>query len=57
MAKCDLLKVSFVRNFRNKKCVGFSLTFFGNEKQYCIIKTVEMFIFRPLINIFQSLFD
>ena len=33
-----------------KKWVGFSLTSFGNLKCDCVIKTIEMFNFLPVIN-------
>ena len=33
-----------------KKCVVFSLTSFDTLKYHCVIKTVEMFNFLPLIN-------
>ena len=50
MIKCNLLQLSFVWNFHNKKCVQFSLTSFGTWKKNFAIKTVEIFSFLPLIN-------
>ena len=50
MIKCSLLKFSFIKNFHDKKCVEFSLTSFDFLKYDCVIKTVELFNFLPLIN-------
>ena len=50
MIQGNLLKFSFVWNFHNKKCVGFSLTSFDTLKNDCVIKTIEMLIFLSLIN-------
>ena len=36
--------------FMIKKCVVFNLTFLGTLKDNCLIKTLEMFNFMPLIN-------
>ena len=36
--------------FMIKKCVVFSLTYFGTLKCDCVIKTIEMFNFLSLIN-------
>ena len=33
-----------------KKCVEFSLTSFGTVKYDCVIKTIEILSFLPLIN-------
>ena len=57
--KCDLLKLSFVWDFQQKKRkkrngVQFCLTSFGTEKWSCVIKAVEMFIFFPPINVSNS---
>ena len=46
----DLLKLSLVWDFHNKKYVKFSLTSFGTAKSDCVIKAVEMFSFLLLIN-------
>ena len=43
------LKFSFVWNFHNKKYVVFSLSFLGSLKHDCVIKTIDMFNFLPLI--------
>ena len=31
-------------------CVEFSATSFGTSMYYCVVKTIEMFNFLPLIN-------
>ena len=33
-----------------KKCVEFNLTSFGTLKYHCVIKTIEILSFLPLIN-------
>ena len=33
-----------------KKCVEFNLTSFGTLKYDCVIKTIEILTFQPLIN-------
>ena len=45
MIKCNLLKLSFVRNIPNKKCVELSLTSFGTAKNDCVIKTGDQFCY------------
>ena len=36
--------------FMMKKCVEFNLTSFGTLKYECVIKTIEILSFLPLIN-------
>ena len=50
MIYCNLLKLSLIRNFYNKKCVVLSLASFGTLKYDCVIKTIEMLIFLPPVN-------
>ena len=50
MIKFDLLTLTFIWNFHNKKCIVFSLTSFGALKYDCVIKTRKMFNFLYLIN-------
>ena len=50
MIHCNFLKLYFVWNFHNKKCVVYSQTSFGTLKYDCVIKTSEMSIFQSLIN-------
>ena len=47
MIKCNLLKISSVCNFYNKKV---SLISFGTVKCHLVIKTREIFNFLPVIN-------
>ena len=47
MILCNVLKLSFVRNFRDKKVSSIS---FGTLKYDCVIKTREIFNFLPQIN-------
>ena len=44
-----MFKFSFIWNF-HKKCVALSLTSLDTLKYDCVIKTIEMFNFLPLIN-------
>ena len=47
MILCNLLKFYFIWNFHDKeKC----LTSFGALKYCCVLKTIEMFHFMPVIN-------
>ena len=55
MIKCDLSKIFFVSNLHNKKCVEFSLTYFGTLKYDCVIKISEMLNFLPLINSYVTI--
>ena len=49
MISCNLLKLSFF-NFYDKKCVEFSQTSFDTLSYDCVINTIEIFNFLPLIN-------
>ena len=44
----NLLKFSCIQDFCDKKWVVFSVRFFGNLKDDCVIKTIEIFNFPPL---------
>ena len=50
MIYCNLLKLSFILDFHNKKCVELSLASFGSLKYDCVIKASEMLKFLTLIN-------
>ena len=50
MIKCDLLKLTVIRNFYDEICVEFSVIIFDTAKWNCETKTREMFSFLPLIN-------
>ena len=50
MIYCNLLKLSFIRNFMIKKCVALILTSFGTLKYDCVTKTIKICSFLPVIN-------
>ena len=52
MNKCDLLKVSCVWNFHNKKCLQFNI--FWNLKKRLVMKMLESFL---LLKTVQLLLD